>query len=745
MKRSLTANRRALAAAIMNGLLSVATSCAVPSDDDALDDALAATPPPTGYAFSPTGVEGAGFQNVVAIAPGGSTTVLAGADVAGVHRSVDRGVFFVPSSRGISSSNVAALLYHPTRAGKVYAAVGRGGDGAFLVSTDDGATWTVKSTVPKFHGGNSNDIVGEPQEHPRSTGNLIGLDRDASGAETLYVATFDEGVLRSTTDGSQWTSLGLAGHYLRSIAVVRSGGALAVYAASHGRGIWKWTPASGGFTHLVGSPSFPEEMVAVGATLYVAAGTAGIFRSTDGGASWVARNAGISLSGPNWLSIAGYAGASGDVVYAGCRSPASGVSLVKSVDGGATWAAAMKQDTAGIHTTVGGPTGATWWLSLGGGLGVPAMLPGHGSYVAAHIAIDPANRSRLMVAGRSAIWGSTDGGANWYPMVGGLGVTVNMGVTFDPHDPRRIYVANMDWHLLVSRDGLDHVQRSRDDQAASVGFAAALDSATNPSTVLVGSGNRDKNIQGGVFSNPAPEDPSRWMNENLPAQGNRPLGVAVARPGGTRVILAAVEEAGPSGHAGVGGVYRKAGSTWTRATGPMAQPQPAGHKSASFAWMPGTSLVYLYDRATGVWRSTDAGRSWTRIWSKPSTAIRTGNLLVRASEPHRLYVSAADGVYRLDNADTGAQVGSGVTATELGALSNSGEMAFEPGGHLLVTTPSPNVRLLLWDPAATTWRDLADDLYRGAFGYATGLAIAPDGTLYVALSGNGVLMATPVF
>src|SRR6185503_20893185 len=159
-------------------------------------------------------------------------------------RSVDRGAFFLPSSRGMSSSNVAALLYHPTRAGKVYAAVGRGGDGAFLVSTDDGATWTVRSTVPKFHGGNSNDIVGEPQEHPRSTGNLIGLDRDASGAETLYVATFDDGVLRSTTDGSQWTSLGLAGHFLRSIAVVRSGSALAVYAASHGRGIWKWTPAS---------------------------------------------------------------------------------------------------------------------------------------------------------------------------------------------------------------------------------------------------------------------------------------------------------------------------------------------------------------------------------------------------------------------------------------------------------------------------------------------------------------------
>src|SRR5262245_2436061 len=90
VNRTLTVNPRAL---IMTGLLSAAVSCAVPSDDEALDDTLATAAAPTGYAFSPTGLEGAGFQNVVAIAPGGSTTVLAGADVAGVHRSTNRGVF----------------------------------------------------------------------------------------------------------------------------------------------------------------------------------------------------------------------------------------------------------------------------------------------------------------------------------------------------------------------------------------------------------------------------------------------------------------------------------------------------------------------------------------------------------------------------------------------------------------------------------------------------------------------------
>lgn len=59
--------------------------------------------------------------------------------------------------------------------------------------------------MPKFHGGNSGDLVGLPSgEHPRSTGALLGLDVDPAGAEVLYAATFRQGLMRSTDDGASW-------------------------------------------------------------------------------------------------------------------------------------------------------------------------------------------------------------------------------------------------------------------------------------------------------------------------------------------------------------------------------------------------------------------------------------------------------------------------------------------------------------------------------------------------------------
>ncbi|MGH2768714.1 MAG: WD40/YVTN/BNR-like repeat-containing protein, partial [Actinomycetota bacterium] len=385
-----------------------------------------------------TGLDGGGFQNVVAIAPGSSDTVLSGGDVSGINRSNDLGVSYQISNVGLTSGGalkIAALAYHPSIPGKVYAAAGHEGNvGGLFVSTDDGRSWTLRSEIPQFSGNNNTGVAGLPAPHPRSTGNLIAID-GASG--TIWVATFKDGVMRSTDDGATWATLGLAGKYLRSLALDPADPNVA-YAAAYGDGVWKTVSASGSgsFGKLAGSPEGPEELVVLAGRVFVAAGPAGIHESRDGGSTWAAVNRGtIPLGGETvWTSIAGYKSGGSAVLFVGSMNPQkfrgspNFATIFKSTDGGASWAPVTGRSE--VHYEVLGGKGP-WWLSS---VSAQAMVDKHSAITGA-IAIDPSNHENVFIAGRGGLWRSTNGGGDWYPSVGGMGVTVNDRVLADPRVP----------------------------------------------------------------------------------------------------------------------------------------------------------------------------------------------------------------------------------------------------------------------------------------------------------------------
>jgi hypothetical protein len=151
--------------------------------------------------FSPTGPGGGGFQNVVAVDPASPNVLLSGGDVSGIERSTDGGASWQAVNTGLVGRpqlEVAAFLFSPAVAGRVYAGVGDAGTGGGLLESDDsGATWRMLSTVPQFAGGNAK-TAGLPAEHPRSTGNLLAQD-PVSGS--IYAATFSQGVMRSDDGG----------------------------------------------------------------------------------------------------------------------------------------------------------------------------------------------------------------------------------------------------------------------------------------------------------------------------------------------------------------------------------------------------------------------------------------------------------------------------------------------------------------------------------------------------------------
>ena len=335
----------------------------------------------TTYDFVPSGLDGAGFQNVVAYSPflddQGRRPLLLGADVAGVHRSLDGGRTWTPVNAGLTNPQVASLLFSPTVPGRVWAATGS----RLHLSTDFGQTWTARPAAVDFDA--NGDFRPGGREHPRATGALLVED----GSPYLYAATATQGVKRSSDDGATWTRVALPGRHLRSIALDPANPDV-LYAAAYDGGLLVSRNARTDltFTPVAGTPPVVEELEFVGGVLYVAAGSAGVF-SYDG--AWHDLGAGLA-DGALWQSLTGYvdAASGATVLLVGCASPVAGNHTMRSLDGGVTWqsvsagrASRCTRSCSARPPPGGRPTRAT-------------STPATSAFVTSDIAVDPDDPAR---------------------------------------------------------------------------------------------------------------------------------------------------------------------------------------------------------------------------------------------------------------------------------------------------------------------------------------------------------------
>lgn len=694
-------------------------------------------PPPsaastaTSYAFHPSGLEGGGFQNTVAYDPFTPDVVLAGGDVSGISRSTDGGRSWTSANTGVPFSmfHVATVAFSTTTPGLVYAGAGKAGRaGGLLRSQDSGRSWQVLSTTPQFSGTNNAGVAGLPTEHPRSTGNLIVTDPIG----TIYAGTFSQGVLRSTDNGASWTTLGLAGSHVRSL-IGDPNNPSVLYAGTYEGGVLQTATAltDGTFTAVPGSPARVEELSLVDGTVYAAAGTLGLFSYSPLTDSWDRLDS-STLSTPNkiWTTITGYAGCGQSTLYAGSDEKGSNV-VVRSTDAGRTWSGLA---AGAVHTEVGGPGGHRWWLAPQREF----LLTGR-SYLTSQLAVapagaDPCQRPDVVMAGRSGLWGSSDAGASWYPYVRRLGTTFGYGVAADAAHSGRTLAATADWSSLGSVDGFETVRQHSPGKlyGTAVTFGPA-------GTAYLASGLKDANSGGEVYSNTDITGGVSWRNERLGAVtgGRRPMAISARTVNGATVLLAAVQGSG---------VWRKSGGAW-RQVSRTAGASPSPFLRASFGWSAAGKVVFLYDNMSGLWRSTDAGLTWQRIWSRMPTPGSAGYVAADPSTPGRLYVAnGSAGLYRLDGA-TGGSVDAGTLPAVQARSGPVGPVAVGVDGAVLVSVPAgpdgTGAQLLRSGDGGGSWTDVSDAAYRAAGGQASGIALDRNGTLYVVLSGNGVVTGVP--
>jgi photosystem II stability/assembly factor-like uncharacterized protein len=221
-----------------------------------------------------------------------------------VFRSIDSGNTWTQIIRGLTVS-VTALVLHPRSPAALYAGTLQDG---VLRSTDGGDRWTA--TTPRPAAGNS----------------ASGLAIDPVSPSTLYVGT-GASVFRTTDSGATWNSVstGLEG--------------------------------AAGVAALAIDPTTPATIYAISSTT--------LFRTTDAGAHWAAIATRLGF-GPMSLDVFAIDPATPTTLYAGTYS--GGFGVYKSTDGGANWLAINQGINAYSMTAIASdPRAQTIYAGTSGG------------------------------------------------------------------------------------------------------------------------------------------------------------------------------------------------------------------------------------------------------------------------------------------------------------------------------------------------------------------------------------------
>lgn len=364
------------------------------------------------------------------------------------------------------------------------------------------------------------------------------------------------------------------------------------------------------------------------------------------------------------------------------------------------------------------------------------------------------NKSRVFIGGRSGIWRTQNADAAeanvlFYPDVRNLGVTICRPLLCDPGDPDKVYSGSTDWTFIMSTDALVNVDMNDTGIAASVGLSLAVDETTTPSTVYIGVGTRDTNTLGGVFANTNPTAGTTWTTTNLEAAagGAQPIGLTFMRNASNQAVLIAAvtgQIPGDTTNATSAGIYRKVGTgAWTKVTNIT----PTGvvmvgeaSRSATMTSRRGSPNVYLMDGATGIWRSTDYGASWTRILiHTASNADYVGYVSCHPTDTNILYASLSTGVYQINNASTVAQDSAALIDISGGIVQNPGAMKTTSNGLIYCVS---RVVPKLWRSSVTapsSWSSVDDAVFRDTAIFAQDIDIDTAGRVYIATNGNGII------
>ncbi len=477
--------------------------------------------------------------------------------------------------------------------------------------------------------------------------------------------------------------------------------------------------------------------------MYVAAGPKGLFAGNlDAATPVLTKMAGLKpflAAATDVYEVLATRLGSSDVVTVGLDADAKCTgsfcaTILRSSNGGASWAP-LPANPSGVHLQVGGPGGPVWRQAAH-----PVTLLGGSDHIAASIRSDPFAPATLLLAGRSGIWRSPDGGANWWPAVRGLATTFHLAVAADPAVSGRVLAGVADWDLMTSTDGGRRVTDV--DLPAEVTAVAALSGWPGPGGAPMYVGTTPASGSGDVLVQEQPGAASASLGLGGASATSGVLAVAARTVAGARVVLALTAEKG---------VWRKQGAApWVRvATDPGAGTGVAFPRLAQLAWAPDGGAVFAADRGVtaGVWRSLDAGVTWEKV------ADAALDIAVDPLAPQRLWLAGGGSVRRVDQARVGSLATGGLTVSASTPLPRARLVEVGPDGAVIavaeddstapVGTVAGRAAILRSVDGGAAWTDIGDAAFAAGAVDPVGLAMGVDGAIHVVTHGSGWWVGRP--
>jgi hypothetical protein len=304
---------------------------------------------------------------------------------------------------------VGLLVIDPRRPATLYAASRVVLDAASAVptsrglfkSTDRGATWAPINT-------GLSDLA------------VQALAIDPVHDSTLYAGTANGLVWKTIDGGGHWTfsGVGLPTFAAEVAALAIDPVTPSTVYATEGAGVFKSTDGGATWSHAgLSIPAGPLVIDPRAPTTLYASTADGVFKSTDGGADWTASNTG--LPSPPSLTTLALSPSDPSVLYAGTR----GSGVFTSTDGGGHWSP--------VNNGLPGSPGGAAFAEIGA-LAVDSSTPG-----TVYTAFDSTINDVTLPG---AVFKSTNGGQSWAVVSSGLppGSLVTT-LALDPSDPSILY------------------------------------------------------------------------------------------------------------------------------------------------------------------------------------------------------------------------------------------------------------------------------------------------------------------
>lgn len=416
--------------------------------------------------------------------------------------------------------------------------------------------------------------------------------------------------LASASRGGQgiFTPFGPSGGPVSTLAF-DAGSAPRVYAGTPSGGVFRsedggvtWISTSKGLgtrfgfepvSFLAADPRRPQNV-------YAATLGSGVYKTVDGGRNWMKVSNGLPLTPvvfPVWsLHVDPRAGRT---VYAGTQH-----GVYRTTNGGGTWALRSKGMPLGnIRSLAATPDGRTLYAGLA----------------------------------RFGVYRSDNGGAGWFPRRNGFPAeTTVFALAVDPRTPR-ILLAGTNRGLFRSTDAGKFWRKVEEAPVVALTFdsAARRFLAATAAGVVVSD-------DGGATWQPADEQPSDPSISALAAKGNTVL-------------------AGTASTFRLGGVFRSSdgGETWA-----ASSPGLVSFEARALAFDPvDPEVLYLGAGNLGLHKSDDGGATWRTLDLGASAAgAFIEEILIDPSDPQTVFAAsgrgATTGLFRsLDGGDSWAKVG----------------------------------------------------------------------------------------